>query len=79
MPTTWTAGNLKIPLHGKQSQGAFSIAYGDCSIIVGGDYAKDKMTDSVAEYRWYDGTHAGQSSVLATTPPSGFQSCVESI
>ena len=78
LTNTWTAIDLKI-LHGKQSQGAFSIAYGDCNIIVGGDYAKDKLTHSVAEYWCYNGTYAGGSSLLTKTPPSGFQSCVEFI
>ncbi len=68
-----------IRQHGKPSQGAFSIAQGDCQVIVGGDYQKDKLTDSVAEYWCYDGTYAGGPSRLSKSPPSGFQSCVEYI
>ncbi|MFI5138216.1 MAG: WD40/YVTN/BNR-like repeat-containing protein [Sphingobacteriales bacterium] len=40
---------LRLPLtNGKQSRGAFSIAYSnEVAIIVGGDYENDKKTDSV--------------------------------
>jgi photosystem II stability/assembly factor-like uncharacterized protein len=54
----WEYRNSSVR-HGNPSGGAFSIAYGDCEIIVGGDYQKDKMTDSVAEYWCYEGTYDG--------------------
>lgn len=66
-----------LPLtHAKPSQGAFSLAAAKNKIIVvGGDYEKDKRTDSVA-------------TIFTTHPPifnnpdqgpGGFQSCVEYI
>ena len=74
-PTYWTP-NETLLKHGKPSQGAFSISGG---IIVGGDYQNDHLTDSVAEYYFYNGTYAGGRILLSKTPPSGFQSCVEFI
>ncbi len=74
----WKYRNSSVR-HGNPSQGAFSIAYGDCEIIVGGDYQKDKLTDSVAEYLRHKGIYSGGRWRLAKTPPSGFQSCVEFI
>ncbi|HEY4326150.1 MAG TPA: YCF48-related protein [Mucilaginibacter sp.] len=71
---TWNYSNIPI-LHGKQSQGAFSFAFGkNNGIIVGGDYANDKKTDSIAAI------HKVHPILFFYTPskqPSGFQSCVE--
>ncbi|MBD1394623.1 WD40/YVTN/BNR-like repeat-containing protein [Mucilaginibacter glaciei] len=65
------AVNIPI-LHGKGSQGAFSIAYGNKkTIIVGGDYSKDNRIDSVATYS------INSKPALAIQQPAGFQSCVE--
>ncbi len=76
---SWLESNLLFP-NKKASQGAFSMAHnGKTDIFVGGDYADDKRTDSVAEYWTFDGTYAGGPLLLSTTPPSGFQSCVEFI
>ncbi len=76
-PGSWLSINLKL-IQGKSSQGAFSVANGDGTIVVGGDYQKDQLADSVAEY-WYPiDEHSGKYS-LATKPPVGFQSCVEYI
>lgn len=69
----WIADNSGL-LHGKASQGAFSIAHAGYHIIVGGDYQHDRITDSVATY-W----RSRQSLRLSTKPPAGFQSCVEFI
>ncbi|MGZ3819720.1 MAG: WD40/YVTN/BNR-like repeat-containing protein, partial [Mucilaginibacter sp.] len=76
-------GNLwdywPLPItHGKASCGAFSFAKADnysSKIYIGGDYANDHKTDSVASYiATYDASV--KSSIR---PPSGFQSCVEYI
>lgn len=73
----WDYSALPI-ISGKSSQGAFSFAWsanGSVKIFVGGDYADDKKTDSVAAY-------LGNKSNLikvATQGPVGFQSCVEYI
>jgi photosystem II stability/assembly factor-like uncharacterized protein len=74
MPSNDT-NTLRLPLlHGKNSQGAFSIAFGKTvTVAVGGDYSNDKITDSVA---FYFNQHA---SGLSQHPPAGFQSCVEYI
>lgn len=62
----------------KQSQGAFSLAsFRDQTIVVGGDYANDKRSDSVACYVSNWGYAISFS--LAKTGPAGFQSCVEHI
>jgi len=74
-PGKWAEIDLKL-LQGKASQGAFSVANGDGTVVVGGDYQKDQLSDSVAEY-WYPiDEHSGATS-LAKQQPSGFQSCVE--
>jgi photosystem II stability/assembly factor-like uncharacterized protein len=78
IPSLWTTSNLLL-VQGKPSQGAFSLANGGCNIVVGGDYQKDHLTDSVAEYWCYNGTYAGGPALLSKTPPAGFQSCVEFI
>jgi photosystem II stability/assembly factor-like uncharacterized protein len=69
-------GKIVLPLaQGKASQGAFSVAKGSKSlIIVGGDYAKDKKSDSTACYSIND----GKSWRLADKSPE-FQSSVEYI
>ena len=76
-PVKWTATALPLT-SGKQSQGAFSFARGENqTIIVGGDYAKDKITDSVAYI-----LPQPKAIFKDHTPlkgPEGFQSCVEYI
>jgi len=73
----WDYSPLPV-LSGKSSQGVFSFATsanGSAKIFVGGDYADDKKTDSVASY-------LGNKSNLikvSTQGPTGFQSCVEYI
>ena len=72
----WQYSNLPLT-HGKSSEGAFSISIGqNAGIIVGGDYASDKKTDSVS-------TILAVHPVLTFTPsqtgPAGFQSSVEHI
>jgi photosystem II stability/assembly factor-like uncharacterized protein len=76
---TWVNGKWNyrsLPmLHGKDSQGAFSLAVSDSSLIfVGGDYRDIHRTDSVAYV-------ANLCCYLAKVdfpkhPPAGFQSCV---
>jgi len=71
---TWKKSLLPLA-QGKNSQGAFSVAKGNKSVvIVGGDYAKDKKTDSTACYS----LNNGQSWKLADKCPE-FQSDVEYI
>jgi photosystem II stability/assembly factor-like uncharacterized protein len=63
---------------GKPSQGAFSFSRAPnelSKIFIGGDYADDHKTDSVAAYL---PLHSN-SIKLATQGPTGFQSCVEYI
>jgi photosystem II stability/assembly factor-like uncharacterized protein len=72
----WLSIDLAL-VHGKPSQGAFSLANGDATVVVGGDYQKDQLTDSVAEYWHNNNEHAIGKMVLANKPPLGFQSCVE--
>lgn len=72
----WQYSNLPIT-HGQSSEGAFSLSIvRNQAIIVGGDYANDKKTDSVA-------TIYMVPPALTFTPPqkgpAGFQSCVELI
>ena len=76
-PGSWVSFDLKL-IHGKSSQGAFSLANGNGTVIVGGDYQKDQLSDSVAEY-WYPIVEHSGATSLANKPPSGFQSCVEFI
>jgi photosystem II stability/assembly factor-like uncharacterized protein len=65
--------NIPI-LHGKASQGAFSIAFWNKQgIIVGGDYLNVNRTDSVAVYIPNASMH------LSVQQPAGYQSCVENI
>jgi photosystem II stability/assembly factor-like uncharacterized protein len=65
--------NIPI-LHGKASQGAFSVAFGHKEgIIVGGDYLNAGRTDSVAVYIDNASMH------ISVQQPTGYQSCVENI
>lgn len=73
----WDYSSLPI-VSGKSSQGAFSFAWsanGSSRVFIGGDYANDKKTDSVASYL------TGRSNLIksASQGPAGFQSCVEYI
>ena len=73
----WDYSALPI-VSGKPSQGAFSSAWsanGSSRIFIGGDYANDKKTDSVACYL------TGKSNLIKSPGqgPAGFQSCVEHI
>jgi photosystem II stability/assembly factor-like uncharacterized protein len=78
VPGQWLSIDLTLT-HGKPSQGAFSLANGDGTIIVGGDYQKDHIVDSVAEY-WHSNDEHGRGTMrLPTKQPAGFQSCVEYI
>jgi photosystem II stability/assembly factor-like uncharacterized protein len=78
-PGRWISRDLPL-LHGKSSQGAFSIADENGSVVVGGDYQKDRSTDSVAVYFFYTNQeHARGRLMLANKPPAGFQSSVEHI
>ena len=46
---------------------------------MGGDYQKDRLVDSAAQY-WHSNDEHGRGTVLpANKPPAGFQSCVEHI
>ena len=68
----WTI--VPVPItHGKSSTGSFSMA--SQKIIVGGNYAKDKLTDSTACYSLDN----GKSWLASSTPPAGFQSGAEHI
>jgi len=73
---TWDYTNFPVT-HGKPSQGAFSVAVGkNNNILIGGDYANDKKTDSVAvSYT----THPFKLLNPPAKEPAGFQSCVEFI
>jgi len=70
---------VKLPLtNGKQSRGAFSIAFGkDESIVVGGDYQNDKKTDSVAYL--VPESAKRDNDYYPLKGPAGFQSCVENL
>jgi len=71
----WAVRKLPI-IQGKVSQGAFSFAEGkNQSIFVGGDFAHDKVSDSVCvvEKR----TAAGIMMLPAAGSPNGYQSCIE--
>lgn len=69
--------SVVMPLaQGQASKGGFSLAAGGGQTIsVGGDYADDKKTDSVACYN--NGKQInGKWFRLSTTMPKGYQSCV---
>jgi photosystem II stability/assembly factor-like uncharacterized protein len=69
--------SVELPLaHGVSSKGAFSIA--DNTLIVGGNYSKDKVTDSVACVLSSRNKSKPAYSVIEKGP-AGFQSSVESI
>ncbi len=72
----WDYSPLPI-VFGKPSQGAFSFAWSanGSRVFVGGDYADDKKTDSVASYL----TNRSNLIRSASAGPEGFQSCVEYI
>jgi photosystem II stability/assembly factor-like uncharacterized protein len=70
----WASIDLPIA-HGVSSKGAFSIA--DKAIVVGGNYSKDKVTDSVAcRLGFKKGKFLTE---LIARGPLGYQSCVELI
>ncbi|SEN57154.1 Uncharacterized protein SAMN05192574_103555 [Mucilaginibacter gossypiicola] len=70
----WQYTNLPVT-HGQSSQGAFSLSIGqNQGIIVGGDYANDKKTDSVATIHT---VHPFLKFTSPQTGPAGFQSGVE--
>jgi photosystem II stability/assembly factor-like uncharacterized protein len=73
----WTS--IKLPFtNGAASRGAFSVAFGNYqTIIVGGNYAKDKQTDSVAYL--LPGSKAKFKGNTPVTGPTGYQSCIEHI
>lgn len=82
-PISWQYEKLLLK-QGEQSQGAFSFAGSPgapISIIVGGDYQKDRSTDSIAQYYFYSGIEISSKNgfALSKTPPAGYQSCVEYI
>lgn len=69
----WQYANIPVK-HGQASQGAFSIATGHKeTLIVGGDYAADKKTDSIAAQST---TNSMALFNPCPTGPKGFQSCV---
>ncbi|HTI58420.1 WD40/YVTN/BNR-like repeat-containing protein [Mucilaginibacter sp.] len=71
---SWDYQNAPLP-HSKPSQGGFSFVCGsDKGIMVGGDYAKDKRTDSVSATLL-----TSSIFTLSEKGPAGFQSCVEYI
>jgi hypothetical protein len=69
----------EVPLtNGALSRGAFSVAYNNRqTVIVGGNYSKDKLTDSVAYV--ISNTKLKPLNYIPKTGPAGFQSCVEYI
>ena len=70
----WVQQPLPIS-HGNSSGGAFSLATdGSHWVVVGGDYTRDRRTDSTACYS----TNSGKTWKISKTTP-GFQSCVEYI
>jgi photosystem II stability/assembly factor-like uncharacterized protein len=68
----WRQISLPI-MHGKSSTGSFAVA--NQTVVVGGNYAKDKLTDSTA---CYSPDH-GKTWLVSTQFPAGFQSGVEHI
>lgn len=73
---SWSYANVPLT-HGKPSQGAFSFAVGhNNGLVVGGDYANDKKTDSLAAIHK---VHPFLNFTPSTKQPNGFQSCVEFI
>ncbi|WP_295676807.1 YCF48-related protein [uncultured Mucilaginibacter sp.] len=75
---SWQYDPLPI-VHHKSSQGAFSFAMAENScLFVGGDYADDKKTDSVAAVA-LPRLDATLNYYPVKTGPLGFQSCIEYI
>ena len=71
----WNSIDLPIA-HGASSKGAFSVA--NKMIIVGGNYSKDKKTDSVASILTAN-VQGGPIYNVINNGPAGYQSCVELI
>ena len=72
----WDYASFPIT-HGKASQGSFSVAVGkNDAILIGGNYSKDKVTDSVAVNFI---PHPFKILNTANKQPAGFQSSVEFI
>jgi photosystem II stability/assembly factor-like uncharacterized protein len=71
----WFAYNLPIA-QGQSSKGAFSIATKYNWVVVGGNYAKNRTTDSVS--CTFDNSIKAKYQ-LSQKGPSGFQSCIEAI
>jgi photosystem II stability/assembly factor-like uncharacterized protein len=70
---SWQQKKLPFP-HQKASQGAFSVAInGSSEVFVGGDYANDKRSDSVACYT----VNSSSKFIFPKQGPASFQSCVE--
>ncbi|MBL4676649.1 MAG: oxidoreductase [Mucilaginibacter sp.] len=69
----------EIPLtDGIVSRGAFSIAIGKTEkVVVGGNYARDKLKDSVAFI--ISTNKASVKNAFPTKGPAGYQSCIEYI
>ncbi|WP_162499823.1 WD40/YVTN/BNR-like repeat-containing protein [Mucilaginibacter terrigena] len=73
----WTTKELPLT-NGTGSRGAFSVAYGGYQkVIVGGNYANDKQTDSVAYL--LPQKNANYKNNIPVVGPAGYQSCVEYI
>ena len=68
----WTIYDLPVA-HGLSSKGAFSIATGQNWVVAGGNYSKDKITDSVS--CTFNGNVKAYK--LSEKGSAGFQSCVE--
>ncbi|OOQ57228.1 hypothetical protein BC343_16460 [Mucilaginibacter pedocola] len=66
-----------VPLtNGAASRGAFSVAFSkNGSVIVGGNYSKDAVADSVAYL--FPKQQAGNKGSFPEVSPAGYQSCVE--
>lgn len=71
----WYVNELPIT-HGQASEGAFSIAVKPNWVAVGGDYAKDKVIDSVSCV--FDSSIKARFN-LSKQGPAGYQSCVEAV
>jgi photosystem II stability/assembly factor-like uncharacterized protein len=71
--SSWQQKKLPFP-HQKASQGAFSVAMnGSTEVFVGGDYADDKRSDSVACYT----INNSGKFIFPKQSLASFQSCVE--
>jgi len=70
---TWTVSETPV-LHGKVSQGIFSIVRaGETVVVVGGDYADPDHQAKVAAYS----SDEGATWKLAAAPPGGYRSSVD--